>query len=439
MAARSLARRLTLVTAATSLVAVLVAGLAIGALLRDFVREQAEERLDATMVALMASVSYDPVSARLSLDAAVADPRFEEPLSGWYWQIAEGAEVLIRSGSLWTDELALTGEAVSGPDGAPLLALTRQFTAPGGTGDLVIAATMPRAVLDAETGAILGPLALSLGLLVAILTIAIAVQVRVGLAPLKRLRAGLDAIRQGRADAVPDLPYAEIGPVATGINQLIAANRETLERTRTHVGNLAHGLKTPLSVIGGQVDRLDQKAPSTLAIADAAGTMERMIGHHLRRARAAGAPDLAGTRTPVAEVIEDLRLVLSGVHADKQLAIAVATEGQPVFAGERQDLEEMLGNLIDNACKWATRTVEVTASTTAARVLVRVADDGPGMTQDQVARAGERGLRFDQTRPGTGLGLSIVTDIAALYGGTLTIETTPGTGTTARLDLPAAP
>jgi signal transduction histidine kinase len=221
------------------------------------------------------------------------------------------------------------------------------------------------------------------------------------------------------------------------LNSLIAHSAEVVERARTHVSNLAHFLKTPLTVLNNEAET------SSGSLADLVkrqvSLMRRQVDHYLSRARAAGALDVLGNRTDVKGVVNDLARVLTRMHTEKKLNIEVKVPVGLTFRGEREDLEEMAGNLIENACKWAqTRVVIESAALDDRRFVLTVADDGPGLPPDERARALERGERVDETVPGTGLGLSIVHDIAKLYGGDISLQESPMGGLLARLELPRA-
>jgi signal transduction histidine kinase len=271
-------------------------------------------------------------------------------------------------------------------------------------------------------------------------------QVRFGLAPLKRISQSLVAIRGGTAERLEGTFPEEIAPLARETNALIDANREIVERARTHVGNLAHALKTPLSVIVNEaVARGDD--PLATKVREQAAVMRDQVQRHLERARIAARATVVGTVTEVAPVVTALARTMEKIHRDRGIAIDVEAQRETRFRGERQDLDEMIGNLVDNACKWAQSRVaiEVLAARaetpqTAHSLRIVVDDDGPGLTPSQRERVqvARRGNRLDETKPGSGLGLSIVTDLAALYGGALTLGTAPIGGLRAELVLPAA-
>jgi signal transduction histidine kinase len=245
----------------------------------------------------------------------------------------------------------------------------------------------------------------------------------------------LARIREGQARRLEGQFPAEIAPLAGELNSLIAHSAEVVGRARAHVANLAHFLKTPLTVLANEAAA--SEGPLAETVARQVTTMRRQVDHYLARARAAGALDVLGSRTEVAPVINDLARVLKRMHADKELSIVITAAPNLVFRGEREDLEEMAGNLIDNACKWAESEIAVEAGPQeGAKFFLRVGDDGPGLTSEERARAMERGERFDESVPGTGLGLAIVRDIAKLYGGSCTLAQSPMGGLEARLELP---
>jgi signal transduction histidine kinase len=265
---------------------------------------------------------------------------------------------------------------------------------------------------------------------------AIFFQVRIGLRPLHRVAHALARIREGTARRLEGNFPAEIAPLATELNSLIEHSAEVVGRARTHVSNLAHFLKTPLTVLGSEASA--QPGPLADAVLRQVTTMRRQVDHYLARARAAGAVDALGNRTPVKSVLDDIARVLTRIHRDRGLEIVVDCSAVLAFRGERQDLEEMTGNLVDNACKWAKSKVLVSARRIeGARFELRVGDDGPGLDPIERTLVGERGERLDESVPGSGLGLAIVRDIAKLYGGTLELAESRLGGLEARLILPA--
>ena len=290
--------------------------------------------------------------------------------------------------------------------------------------------------VDAETKDFTGTLIWAFALLGLGLIAAIVLQVRVGLLPLRRVRDSLARIRDGKARRLEGKFPAEIAPLAGELNSLIQHSEEVVGRARTHVANLAHFLKTPLTVLSSEADA--QPGPLADQVKRQVDSMRRQVDHYLARGRAAGSLDVLGNRAKVKSVLDDLARVLEQIHEQRGIAIEVECPATLFFRGDRQDLEEMAGNLMDNACKWAKgRVVARAVADSGARWNLTVEDDGPGLRPEDRERVLERGERLDESVPGSGLGLSIVEDIAKLYGGSLELGTSAVGGLAATLNLPA--
>jgi signal transduction histidine kinase len=270
-------------------------------------------------------------------------------------------------------------------------------------------------------------------------------QIRFGLLPLSRMERALAAIRSGKATRLEgELPY-EIKPMQQELNALLKSNQEIVERARTHVGNLAHALKTPLAVLLNEARR--DHSPLARKVIEQADTMTSQVNLYLDRARMAARIGVIGRVTEVGPVAESLVRALDRLYRDKELAYSLDCPADARFQGERQDLEEMLGNLLDNASKWARSKVSVVAAAKPADagngaghgwLEIRVDDDGPGLTADQLAEPITRGRRLDETKPGSGLGHSIVSDLAYCYNGKFELARGDAGGLSARLTLPLA-
>ena len=220
------------------------------------------------------------------------------------------------------------------------------------------------------------------------------------------------------------------------LNALIQSNREIVDRARTHVGNLAHALKTPLSVISNEAR--GQEGPLATKVIEQSEAMRKQITHHLDRARVAARSSVIGDVTDVGAVLEALMRTLDRLYEDRGLSIGVSCDEGLKFQGERQDFEEMAGNLLDNACKWAAAAVQVSVVREGQLLVVMVDDDGAGLSKRDRDEAVRRGRRLDESKPGSGLGLSIVADLADLYKGDFVLERSPLGGLRARLRLPSA-
>jgi signal transduction histidine kinase len=459
MRVNSLALRLFLSATAVTVVILLITGVVLSSLYRDGVERSFDRRLDVYLKTLVADVSAPEEVEKLP--QSLGEPLFDLPLSGWYWQTtrlnAPKPEVK-SSRSLWDAGLphledlnVPTGpdgtrkRYVTGPDDQRLRLIERTVDL-GEEGRYLLAVAGDAQEVEDEAQSFDRALAVTFGVLAVVLLLTTMFQVRFGLAPLKRISQSLAAIRAGTSERLEGTFPEEIAPLARETNALIDANREIVERARTHVGNLAHALKTPLSVIVNEAVARGED-PLATKVREQAAVMRDQVQHHLERARIAARATVVGTVTEVAPVVTALARTMEKIHRDRGIAIDVEAQRETRFRGERQDLEEMIGNLVDNACKWAQSRVaiEVLATRadtpqTAHSLRVVVDDDGPGLTPSERERVqvARRGNRLDETKPGSGLGLSIVTDLAALYGGALTLGTAPIGGLRAELVLPAA-
>ena len=299
------------------------------------------------------------------------------------------------------------------------------------------------AEISGETHSFDQALIVTFSLLAAVLLLTTMFQVRFGLAPLNRITDSLAAIRAGKAERLAGEFPVEIAPLARETNALIDANKEIVERARTHVGNLAHALKTPLSVIVNEANAHKRDAFAGKVL-EQAEIMRDQVARHLERARLAARLSVVGSETEVAPVVTALARTMEKIHRDKGIAVDVRADPEARFRGERPDLEEMIGNLVDNACKWASARVAIEVvrerpdpAREAQLVRIVVDDDGRGLSPSEREQAAMRGKRLDETKPGSGLGLSIVVELAALYGGELKLGTAPLGGLRAELVLPA--
>lgn len=459
MRANSLALRLFVSATAVTVVILLVTGVVLSSLYRDGVERSFDRRLDVYLKTLVADVSAPDESEKFS--QSLGEPLFDLPLSGWYWQTTRLNSLkpeVKSSRSLWDGGLPHLEDlhVPTGPDGTrkryvagpedQRLRLVERNVDLGEEGRYLVAVAGDAQEVEEEAQSFDRALAMTFGVLAIVLLLTTMFQVRFGLAPLKRISESLAAIRSGTAERLEGRFPEEIAPLARETNALIDANREIVERARTHVGNLAHALKTPLSVIVNEaVARGDD--PLAAKVREQAAVMRDQVQHHLERARIAARATVIGTVTEVAPVVTALARSMEKIHRDRGIAIDIETPRDTRFRGERQDLEEMVGNLVDNACKWAQSRVAIevlAARADAAQagnaLRVVVDDDGPGLTPSERERVqvARRGNRLDETKPGSGLGLSIVVDLAALYGGALTLGTAPIGGLRAELVLPAA-
>lgn len=433
----SLAFRLLAGAAVWSVAVLVVGGLLLSALFRTTVEQAFDDTLAAQLESLVAATAAGP-NGEVVFQRPLGDSRFEQTYSGNYWQI-DTAAGRTRSRSLFDIELAADalGFAVAnGPDGQALRVFVRDIALPEVAGAVRYTVAADLAATRAQVRRFNRILAWSLTALGGGLLAAMLVQVRFGLQPLRRLRAALTDIRLGRADTLAGRYPVEVAPLADELNAVLESNAQVVARARTHVGNLAHALKTPLTVLANEAAAAPTD-PLAGVVDQQTRRMRDQVDHHLVRARAAASAAVIGTRTELPAVVDDLRRALTRIHPDRQVTLNIGPGS--VFRGERQDLEEMVGNLLDNACKWARAKVVLTARRSAEQLRITVADDGPGVPDDQLATLLQRGKRLDESKPGSGLGLAIVDDIAQLYGGGVAFEKPEQGGLIAVLTLPAAP
>src|SRR2546423_12897 len=454
MRANSLALRLFLSATAVTVVILLITGVVLSSLYRDGVERSFDRRLDVYLKTLVADVSTPEEAEKFP--QTLGEPLFDLPLSGWYWQTTRlnAAKPEVKSSrSLWDGGLPHLEElnVSTGPDGTrkryvtgpedQRLRLVERTVDLGEEGRYLVAVAGDAQEVEEEAQSFDRALAVTFGVLAVVLLLTTMFQVRFGLAPLKRISESLAAIRSGTAERLEGRFPEEIAPLARETNALIDANREIVERARTHVGNLAHALKTPLSVMVNEAStRTD---PFAVKVREQTDIMRDQITRHLERARLAARATVVGTVTEVGPVVTALARTMEKIHRARGIAIDIDAPQEARFRGERQDLEEMVGNLVDNACKWAQSRVNLEVVPTegaAALAVVRlvVDDDGPGLTPGEREQVGNRGRKLDETKPGSGLGLSIVVELAQLYGGELVLGTAPIGGLRAELVLPAA-
>jgi len=459
---RSLRFRLLAATLTALAVALVLAGLLLAGLFRDHVMRQFSQALTAQL---------DQITARLEFDAAgqpqidpqtLSDPRWSRPYSGLYWQVDDAGQPqqrgVLRSRSLWDASLSVPSDVLAdgvvhvherpGPDGASLLLVERTITREGALATpwrLIVAADLRETV--AAVVRFNGVLAASLATLFVLLCAAALAQVAIGLAPLRALQRTLAAVHAGTAQRLDGRFPSEVQPLVDGFNAVLDRNAEVVTRARTQAGNLAHAIKTPLAAMSQAaavaLQHPDAGAELAVLVEEQVGISRRHVDWHLARARAAAAQGVPGARVALQPVVSGLLRVLERVHAERGIALqCTPMSAELAFAGEVQDLQEILGNLLDNACKWARRevTVGATAESSAlgSRLRIVIDDDGPGIKADRRDAVMARGARLDETVPGSGLGLAIVNELVGLYGGSVRLQEAPAGGLRVEVELPGA-
>jgi len=446
----SLHARLLLAASVMVSVALCGGGLILAAIFRDVSVRSFDEHLDVLANSLIKNVRLRS-DGTLDVVAGIGDPRFDLPRSGWYWQIETGFGPFLRSVSLWDETLDFHPTGVRDTHAMPLTMggerlykgqrvrfVVRQLFFPGLGRPVWMMVTGETSRMEASIRRFNVILFISLVMFGVSLVAAIFVQIRYGLRPLSRLTRQLGEVREGRREDLGDGHFPrEVSPLVRQINGLIRHNVRLVEQSRLHIGNLAHALRTPLSVLMNEV-RMKPDAVSFETLQEQLDVMKGYVDHHLARARSSAMAGVPRGQVNIMSVLASLRHVLSQLYRDKTLHVeSEALEGVRCV-GDKHDIEEMIGNLMDNACKWASQRVWVHCQymSGAKTACLMFDDDGDGLPLSVRERVFQRGLRLDEMTPGTGLGLSIVRDKVRLYGGHIALEDSPYGGLRVLLTLP---
>lgn len=449
----SLRFRLLAGTLAWVLLTIVIAGWGLDSLFKQHMMQQARAELTLHLNQLLSFVVVD-ANGKVSVPYEMSDARFDQPLSGLYWQIdqadsngQEGKTGLLRSRSLWDNVLptaglgnasaALQDFIITDSEGSLLNAVGRIIQPEEESSPplrLLVAINHDVMALPAER--FRNMLILALSVLAVGLMVAVTTQVILGLRPFGRLRKSLAAVHEGKSSHIEgDFP-AELKPLVNDFNKVLDVNAEVIERARTQAGNLAHALKTPLAILSNAAAR-EQNAFSAL-VQEQVAMAQRQVNYHLARARAAAAMQASSSRTPVKKPLEALVRVMQRLYAERDLEIRLQVQNDDcTFRGEEQDFHEMLGNVLDNACKWARHEIQVTVAHEQDEIVITIDDDGKGLPDIQKDQVFQRGVRADEKMPGTGLGLDIVRDLTDLYAGTVMASASPLGGLRVVLRLPA--
>ncbi|WP_293675781.1 ATP-binding protein [uncultured Phenylobacterium sp.] len=453
----SLARRLVILAVGWSFAALVISALVLALLFQ----QAALRRFDATLSDLIDNlITGTTIEEGQVIAPALTDLRALRAYSGRYWEIAEpGPDGRLRaiegltSRSLFDAEIPTPPDLVQRLRANPRKAIAFETAGPqagerirvvarwtrfyGREAPVVYMAAEDRGPIDREVRNFVAATAIAFLLLGGGLIIAVVVQVRVGLRPLFALRQEVAEVRRGKAERLEADYPSELKPLSDELNALVAHNQETVERQRTHVGNLAHALKTPISVM--MTESSQRPGPLAEVVTRQADIMRQQVDHHLRRARAAARSQGQGERTSVPEVLDELARTLARIFRDKGVAIDWDAPEDLWFQGERQDFMEIAGNAMENAGKFGRAKVRVRAAPLGPESLrLTVEDDGPGLTADQREEVVRRGARLDENAPGSGLGLSIIDELARAYRGVLQLGDSSLGGLRVTVDLPRA-
>lgn len=446
MTFNSLALRLLVSSVVWSILALVVAGVLLSGLYQESVERGFDQRLNVYLKILVAAQAEAEDPMRME-PPTLTEPNFDLVLSGWYWQVTKSTgEVVVASRSLFAETLpeidmvkrkvneeGIASFYAEGPAGNTLRIVARDISMEGDE-PVVIAVAGNASDIEQNVSQFRQRVFLTLAALGFILAISTFVQVKWGLRPLSLIARGLNDIREARSEDLRGTFPAEIQPLVEELNALIGFNKKVVERARTHVGNLAHALKTPISVLRNEAN--DYETPLSAKVIEQTNAMQRQVNYHLDRAQIIARSGVLSAAHPVKPVVEGLGRAMSKIYRDKNVRLTIAVDGDLRFAGERQDLEQLLGNLMDNACKWANGKVYITGRNEAGAVVLDIEDDGPGLSSAEQERAMKRGERLDEQTPGSGLGLSIVRDLVNAYDGVFSMARSKFGGLKATLSFP---
>ena len=385
-----------------------------------------------------------------SEEIRVADPRFDRTGSGWYWAIRNDAGELLNFSNSYVgmvldplpgvfDGSNSKSAVVTDPFGIKIRVLERLVTVNGVPLHIMVTGSLDEILqlvdeFRGQTLIVLGAVAIMLAVMSTIVA-------RIALRPVGRLRREVELVREGESASITQAYPAELAPLSDEINELLRSNAQIVERARNQVGNLAHGLKTPIAVLRNEAAG-DRDDPLARVVASETEKMSQLVSTYLDRARLAARSSVVGKRADATHVMLRLTRVMQKLNPRVTIAMVRPDASLPWFRGDESDLEEMAGNLLDNACKWAKSSIGVTVvaerTGPTTNLLIKIDDDGPGLTEAEAVEVLRRGVRLDEKTPGSGLGLDIVKELVDVYGGSLQLKRSVLGGLLAELRLPAA-
>jgi signal transduction histidine kinase len=447
--AGSLRLRLLLASALTIILSLLLAQLALAAIFQQHVETRVRTELENHLWQLVDAISFDETDA-LKIVKPLADPRFDRPLSGLYWQISIAGKPVANSQSLWDQTLTAPQAAASapiawltlpGPEDSTLAAMARTISMQGTSQShvLQVLIAVNRKEIESAVGDFNRSLALSLGVIAVLLVAGAFLQAQLGLQPLKVLAGKLKQLREGQAKRLDAPGPDEVRPLVDELNALLGDRDASIARARERAGDLAHGLKTPLTVLNSVARQIEAgKIDGAAAdIREQTGLMDRQVQRQLALTRLA--PDRRYAATPVRPLIERMASSMRRLPGGDAVSWHVSIPAAASLAADPDDLTELVGNLADNARKWAASSVTVRFEQRGETSILSFEDDGPGVPADKLQSVVERGARLDPSRPGSGLGLAIVADICAAYGWRLSLDRSPSGGLRAAIEASAKP
>lgn len=429
----------------------IVALVATGFLLTDLYSRALDTSLTETLdfhVESLAGALLETGDPR-SADIALTDPRFGRPRSGWYWTIrdTDGALYNLSSSVVGIDLPTLTGPRdaqgrrtaiVDDVFGTRMRVVDRMVTVAPNTYEITVTGNLSE-ILEL-VGDFRGQAFIVLGAVGVMLAVMSFIVARFAMRPVDRLSAAIENVREGESAAVTGSYPREIAPLAEEVNELLRSNTQIIERARSQVGNLAHGLKTPIAVLRNEA--VANKGPLAEIVLAESDKMSAIVGNYLDRARLAARTAVVGKRTDASLILTRLTRVMGKIHPDVSVTLQPPDPDLPWFRGDESDLEEIAGNLLDNACKWSRGKVAVRLvaerGDSGTMLLIAIDDDGPGLSAEDAEKVLRRGVRLDEKTPGSGLGLDIVKELVDVYGGTLALSRSTLGGLLVEMRLPTA-
>lgn len=430
----SIRNRLLSAAAIWLLAITLTAGYLVPSFIKSYLIDQEKTQLYLYLDQITALVDID-AHGRVFLDGRLSNPRFNSPYSGLYWSLKLNNQHL-RSRSLWDTTISGNNEeGFEGPNKQSLIVVKRKFLLPDSDYpvELSVAINQDRLLRTLQE------LTRGLWLILTIMAIGIltltTLQVSWSLWPLRKLRRNLKLVREGHSTELTGLYPVEIQPVIDDLNALLFHYQELLLRARNHSGNLSHALKTPIAILNNEVALLDE--PTKAKLVPALQQLQQHIDYHLGRARMAGAVNILATKTAVSSRVDAISLAMDKVYANRELILVNELDSSVMVAVESSDLDEMIGNLIENSYKWANSLIRVyQESSQSGQITLVIEDDGIGIAEEKCKQVLNRGVRLDESTPGTGLGLNIVNELAHSYRGDLILSKSQRGGLKASLILP---
>ena len=430
---RSLKQRLLISACLWLVLVVTTAAIFLPQVVQSYLYDQLNDQAELYLDDLSAFVDVSPEGMPILLES-IADPRFRKPYSGWYWQI-KTTQGELRSRSLWDASFDIDRE--KGPDEQQLLFSSRTLSLGEQSSEIELTVAIDAEPTEETLEVLSGGILITLAMIAFSLLVLLWLQIQWSLKPMVTLQYDLLSVREGKDDKLQGHYPSEVQPVVDDLNRLLFHYGELLERARHHTGNLAHALKTPLSIIQNEVAQLPQAQQPILL--SAIHQLQERMNYHLARARVAGSSQILAAQSCPADVVDNVTMAFETAYADRDVVLVNELDDDIQVAVDTRDLEEMLGNLIENAFKWSSGLIRVHSESADNQLSILVNDNGPGLKPEQMEQVLQRGVRMDEQTPGTGLGLNIVCEIARSYQGELRLSSSAMGGLQAVLILPLVP